>query len=386
MFKYVLILIIVLLGVLVILPFVLNIVGIPIFQFGSVGGGRPTLGDAGMLRSEDGGKNWEAVSFSEDRQIYFPREIFDLTFHPAEQNIIFIGTKSSSIWKSETRGVSWKKIVDSAAVLEPGADVYKIVVARNRPEVIYAAVFQKNKGRILKSTDGGSSFTEVYFETEDRIGIFDIYVNPADENHVIIATGKGGLIESGDGGKTWRVRKWFTNALTKLIVNPRNVREMYVLPSGGSIFKSLDGGGNWLEVKENIEAGEGSAPFVSPPPVLNPFSSFSRAPSRIFTMDPEDASTLYMTSSGGGLLRSKNSGVSWEELNLLLPPDAGSLSAVAIHPRDSSRIFVAGGAYLHLSEDGGNDWSVDVLPTKSNIKTIYVHPLRPDTIFIVLGR
>lgn len=386
MLKYVLILIIVLLGILVILPFVLNIVGIPIFQFGSVGGGRPTLGDSGILRSEDGGENWEAVSFSEAKRISFPREIFDLTFHPAEQNTIFIGTKSSGIWKSETRGVSWKKIVDSAAVLDTSADVYKIVVSRKRPEVMYAAVFQKNKGRILKSTDGGHSFTEVYFETEDRIGVFDIYVNPVDEDHVIIATGKGGVLESRDGGKKWHVKKWFTKAITKLLINPRNIREMYVLLSGNSIFKSLDGGENWLEVKENIGTGEGNAPFAYPPPIPNPFSSFSRSSPRIFVMDPGDGSTFYMTSSGGGLLRSKNGGVSWERLSLLLPPDAGSFSAVAIHPRANSRIFVAGGSYLHLSEDGGSNWSVAVLPTQSKIKTVYIHPLRPDTIFVVLGR
>ena len=387
MLKYILVVLVVLLGILVILPFVLNIVGIQIFQFGSIGGGRSTLGDVGMLRSEDGGENWEAVSFSEDRRIPFPREIFDLTFHPSEQDTIFIGTKSSGIWKSETRGVSWKKIIDSAARLDAGADVYKIVVARNKPEVIYTAVFQRNKGWILKSKDGGRSFSEVYFETEDRIGVFDIYVNPVDENHVIIATGKGGILESRDGGKTWHVKKWFTDAVVKLVVNPRNILEMYALLSGSSIFKSLDGGINWLEVKENIGTGEGNAPLVYPPPqVFNPFSSFSRSHSRIFTMDPQDPSVLYMTSSGGGLLRSRNGGISWEQLDLLLPPDTGSFSAVAIHPRGNSRIFVASGAYLHLSKDGGSNWDVNVLPTKSNIKVVYIHPLRPDTIFVVLGR
>ena len=71
------------------------------------------------------------------------------------------------------------------------------------------------------------------------MGVFDLYIDPQDADHVVIATGQGGVLETRNGGRTWRVRRWFSEALTQILVNPVFFGEMFVTTSGENLFKTL---------------------------------------------------------------------------------------------------------------------------------------------------
>lgn len=152
--KIVLVVLVVILGLIVVLPFVLSIAGFNVLQFGSVSGGVSAAGQ-GLLRSQDGGENWKSAANSSDRKVKFPGEILDISFHPVNADILFLGSKGSGLWKSMDGGRSWQKVADRARVLDPRADVYKVAVSRSQPKIIYLAVLQNNRGRVLKSEDGG---------------------------------------------------------------------------------------------------------------------------------------------------------------------------------------------------------------------------------------
>lgn len=390
-FKIVLVVLVIILGLIVVLPFVLSMAGFNVLQLGSIGGGMIAAGQ-GLLRSQDGGENWASATKSTDGRTRFPSEILDLSFHATSSDIIFLGSKGSGLWKSVDGGNSWQKIVDRARVLDPRADVYKIGMSRSQPRIIYLAAFQNNRGRVLKSEDGGESFREVYFVTANRYGVFDVYVDPLDANHVIIVTGQGGVLETRNGGRTWRVKRWFSEALVRLLVNPVFFGEMFVTTSGRNLFKTFDGGENWADLNEglqqvaNARAGLEGRPS-SFQPSLNPFAGVSSFGKSLETLvaDPNFFTTLYVGSQDG-LLRSTNGGFSWERLNLLMPPEALPVKSVAVDPRNSSKIFAAALNQIHKSDDWGVNWSVKTLDVKGRISKILIHPLRPDTMFIVLGR
>ena len=373
-----------LLGVVVVMPFFFSMTGVKVFQFGSIGGGAGGGAGEGLLMSTDGGERWDNAAVSEDDRVApFPKGVFDLVFHPQDPDIIFLGSDDSGLWVSKNGGKSWKKIFDKRKVLDQKADVFKIAVSRSDPNVIYLAVFQNNRGRVLKSIDGGEIFREVYFVSANRYGVFDIYVNSVNPERVIIATGQGGILESLNGGATWRVVKWFTEAVARLTVNPRSSNEIYIVTSGGNLWRSLDSGENWGDLPEGLSSA--AAPYP-PTGVINPFNIFSgRRALEEFIMDPERLDTFYIGSQQG-LLRSESGGNTWERLNVLIPPDALPVDAVAIHPENSNLIFAAASNQLYKSEDNGINWSVDILPTKSRIKTLVIHPLRPNIMFAVLGR
>lgn len=392
--KIILIVLVILLGLIIITPFVLNIVGTNILQLGSIGGGTKRLEEAIVARSLDSGKSWENVSLSETKKISFPSQILRLAFHPTDPTVIFLGSRSSGLWKSVNGGAAWTKAADASGLLDPRADVYDIVISPSRPEIMYLAVFQNKKGRVLRSDDGGQSFKEIYFVTSNRFVVFDLYLDPFDFNHVFLVNGQGGILETWNGGRTWKVVRWFTEAVEKILVNPLNLREMFIVTAGDSLFKSVDGGANWASLRVGEWMNQGAMPGIVPPPLnppiasprLNPISGFSRRDLiRTIILDPNNFSTLYVGSTEG-LFRSRDGGFTWTRMEVLIPPDALPVEAVAVHPNFSNIIFVGAGSQLHRTDDGGANWSFQDLPISSRVRSLHIQPLNPQVMFATFAR
>lgn len=387
--KILLISLVVILGLLIIFPFVLSMTGFQSFGLsglGSISGGPSSTAGQGLLRSGDGGENWENAAFSKTKRVFFPARIFDLAFHPQDPNVIFIGSKSAGFWKSVDSGKSWEKMVNSGQILNPAADVYKIAISRSSPKIMYLALYQNNRGRVLKSEDGGESFREVYFVTADRFGVFDLYVNPGNADQVVIVTGQGGVLETRNGGRTWRVVKWFSEPLVKLLVNPVFAGEMFVLTERGNLFKTFDGGENWADLNGQSQNQRQQIAYPKPQVSLDPWAGlFQRSIIEALVADPQVFTTLYL-GSGEGILRSTNGGFTWARLNILIPPEALPVKTVAVHPRFSNTIFAGAASQLHRSDDGGVNWRVEFLPTQNKIKNILIHPRKPEIMFAVLER
>ncbi len=384
--KVTLIAIIILIGLVVIIPFVLNIAGVKVFQFGAVGGGSLGSAGEGMLRSPDGGENWEGVS-AVSRRDSFPSSILSFAFHPQNLDIVFLGAKSSGLWRSIDGGKSWHKLTDRTGVLDLRSDVYKVALGRENPNLIYLAVFQGGRGLVLRSENGGTTFSEVYLSPAARAGVFDIYLDPQNEKHVLIVTGDGGILESQNSGRSWRVKRRFTEAITRLIIHPLIFGEMYVITSSGNLLKSVDGGENWTDLTDRLR-GTGLEENIIPTLDLNPFSAFSalgRQALEALILDPNDPETLY-AGSKEGLTRSRDGAFTWKKLDLLIPPEALPISAVAVHPKNRNLIFAGASNQLHRSEDGGVNWSIDILPTKLRIRGLIMHPLKPEIMFAILAR
>jgi len=364
------------------LPLALYWSGVELFSFGSQ---RPSGTKEVLLRSEDQGNTWQAT-LSEDPRIAFPSGIFDMVVRPENPHIIFMGSRKNGIWKSVNLGKTWAKVFDTSGVLDPAADVYDIEIASSTSPVMYVAVFQKNRGRVLKSENQGASFREVYVTTADKVAVFDLFVNPSDSNHITMITGQGGFFESKNGGATWRVRRWFTEPLIKLIVNPDDKKEMYLMAASGKIFKSVDGGDHWGDLAADAE---GSALTISqyPSDMFGPFFGIfsSESAPKTFIMDPGKPSTLY-SGSRKGLFRSQDSGLIWKQLPLLIHPEALPIRAVAIDPRSSLTMYVGVLSQLHQSYDGGMTWNMKNIPSALFITKLFIHPLKPDIMFAVMGK
>lgn len=400
-FRVVLFVFFTLLALIVIIPFIFSIAGVKILQFGSVGGG-PSSSIESLLRSVDEGDIWENVSKSADKRLAFPQQILDLSFHPKDPDILYAGSKGAGLWKSNDTGKSWQKIFDASKILLPEADVYKVAISSSTPDVIYLAVFQDKRGRVLKSDNGAKSFREIYFTSVNQAGVYDIYVSPANSDVLSVITGQGGILESSTGGRTWKVRQWFIQALTKIMVNPVLSAERYLITGRREFFKTFDGGENWTKLEfledENAQIGRGfetsgrvgDQRVVGFPPseefFASPFSSSGSASRfEVIVMDPVRSATLFM-GSRAGLSKSINGGFTWSRINVLIPPEALPVEAVAVRPYNNRVIFVGASSQLHQSRDGGINWSAKILPIKTRIKKLLFHPLRPEVMFAVLGR
>lgn len=336
------------------------------------------------MRSIDDGVNWENAALSLENRTRFPSQLFDLAFHPENPDILYVGTKSSGLWKSVNNGASWQKTKDRSGTLDPKADVFRVAISQSRPSTMYLAVFQNRRGRVLKSEDSGETFQQIYTVTADGFGIFDVYLDPRNEKHAFIATGQGGVLETQNGGTSWKVKKWFNDPIVRLYLNPLTTDEIYVQSRDDQLLKSFNGGNEWISLQ--VSARAEPAPLTYPPRegIFRPLSG-TKSSSLVLTLDPRTPSTLY-AGTPQGVLRSLDGGFNWTLLDIAVPPESLPITTLAVHPRNSSVLFMGAGKELYQTRDAGEHWSISTLPAKTRIHKLFIHPQRPENMLVFLER
>ena len=107
-----------------------------------------------------------------------------------------------------------------------------------------------------------------------------------------------------------------------------------------------------------------------------------------------DTYTMYVGAAAGGVWKTVNEGVTWE--NVLSDEITASIGDVAIAPSDPERIWVGtgeanlfrsshAGAGVYLSTDGGETWTHRGLTETHTIGRIVVHPTDPDIVWVAAG-
>lgn len=394
--------------ILILLPLFLWMAGVSVFPFG----GSSASGKNGvLLRSTNEGIGWDGVTFEEEKNVSPPAQVLHVAFDTLNPDIMYLGAKANGLWRSMDRGATWKKMKDTARLLQPNADVYRIAMSTSSPDVLYIAVFQNKKGRVFRSDNRGGSFREVYFVAPDNIPVYDIYVSPTDVNRVALATGQGGVLISKNGGQTWSVAHWFSESMVRVAGNPSFFAEMYAVDSDRRLKKTFDEGENWVELgqgsgSDRIGGYPGSVGGfgVIPPPIqgfpqeplfFGPISGSSGS-SRVaagqlpvaietFAIDPGNFERIFIGAMEG-LYRSLDGGFNWSRIETLVFPSAITVTAVAVHPHKRGTIFTGIGSELYRTDDDGKTWNVRMLPTSQRIRGIAIHPLYPDWMFAFVGK
>lgn len=377
--------------VLVVVPFALYLAGINIFPSNPVA--VSVLQKTGvtipqrlgiLIRSQDRGDHWQNASVSESPTHSFPSAIYSFAFHPQNPDIMYLGGAATGLWTTINGGRTWNRMSDANGILDAAADIYDIKIARANPQIFYIAAYEKNHGRILKSDDNGVHFHELYATSADKKAVFTIVVDPADANHLLAATGEGALIETSNGGQTWRIKKMFSQPLVRLIANPQHARELYLINADGGIIKSVTGGNDWSDAIGKSSQSNDIIPRY-PTSIFDFLGSSSKGSQTIFLLDPTNASRIY-SGSDKTLLRSEDAGLTWKEINLLFPKELLPITALAVDPHTASTIFVAAAQELHKSVDDGITWRNVPLPAGISIKKLIIHPQDSRIMFAIVGR
>ncbi|MDQ6763917.1 MAG: glycosyl hydrolase, partial [Bacteroidota bacterium] len=126
--------------------------------------------ERGIYKTIDGGKNWKRVLFSDDMS-----GGAELVMEPDNPSVLYASTwtirrtpyslesggKGSALWKSTDGGEHWVKLNDKKGF--PGKTTIGnigIAVSKVNPERVFALV-ESEKGGLLRSDDGGETWTNV---------------------------------------------------------------------------------------------------------------------------------------------------------------------------------------------------------------------------------
>ena len=126
---------------------------------------------------------------------------------------------------------------------------------------------------VLKSTDGGTTWTHVSGDYFVGVSISRIVVDPTNANHLYAAVLRGrggarrvtpplhsrfGIWESTDGGVSWTLLREApdANGATDLEMDPLNPHILYASFWGDAIYKSTDAGHTWAKIMNGLPAGD----------------------------------------------------------------------------------------------------------------------------------
>jgi len=168
--------------------------------------------------------------------------------------------------------------------------------------------------------------------------------DPADPEIVYAGLREGGVRRSVDGGRTWIDCKLPEPAVFSLAVSAAD-GAVYAGTEPSRLFRSDDQGESWRALDALLELP--SRPRWSFPP--RPWTSHVRwiAPS------PHDADVLLVGIELGGLMRSGDGGLSWQDHR---PGAQRDVHSLAWHPHAPGRAYEAGGGGAAFSTDGGESW------------------------------
>ena len=270
---------------------------------------RPDLstGD-GIYKSRDAGKTWTHLGLRDGEQIN------GLAVDPRDANRVFAAVlghpygpnAERGLYRSQDGGATWQRVLGNG----PNAGAVTVVLDPRNPDIVYAALWA--------SRNGAWHFTETYQLPKNS-----------------------GLYKSTDGGTTWtQLRTGFPSEVGRigLSVAPSDPRRLYALvdsPNGCGVYRSSDAGASWREVNaEERVCGRGSD-FAG------------------ITADPKNADEVYAANTT--TYRSLDGGKTWTGIKGA--PGGDDYHTVWIDPNDSNTILLGCDQGATLSVNGGATWS-----------------------------
>lgn len=159
--------------------------------------------ELGVHRSRDGGENWEPIGL-------LGLGIRTLVQHPAQPNLLAVGTEDDGVFLSEDDGQTWHQKINGLT----HRTVYALAFVPQNPAIIYVGTFQ---GGIFKSTNKGASWQAI----NNGLRMLDIHallVDPADQNTIFAGTLNDGLWLSENSGVSWRFIGLETSQVWDLVI------------------------------------------------------------------------------------------------------------------------------------------------------------------------
>jgi len=242
----------------------------------------------GVYRSNDFGRTWALVSPHGNSEIH---EVQSLAVDPVNPAIVYAGTWHLP-WKTTDGGITWNSI--KQGVIDD-SDVFSIVVDPAQPSTVYISacsgiyksdsagdLFRKIQGipstarrtralvqdpvnhdtvyagtteGLYKTTDAGKTFQRI---TGADVIVNGIFVNPADPKRVLLATDRGGVLASKDGGATFHSsNKGFSQRKVESLVVGRFAPHFLLAgvandKADGGVFYSPNYGENWRHIADGL--------------------------------------------------------------------------------------------------------------------------------------
>ena len=195
--------------------------------------------DKGVYKSVDGGKNWKEANMG------LGNNLFAWEVRRNSDGRLFVlcargerngETVDGSIYFSDDEAGSWKKLELPADVNGP----HDLLIDPEKPEVMYLSCWPRRTGDkdiaggVLKSGDGGKSWEQVF---DDRIRVNAAGIEPGNPNTIYINTFHNAAYRTDDAGNSWkRLEGYRFKWGQKAVPDVNHPGMLFLTTYGGSVY------------------------------------------------------------------------------------------------------------------------------------------------------
>jgi photosystem II stability/assembly factor-like uncharacterized protein len=258
-----------------------------------------------VFTSDDGGSNWS--------QMELPFRASSIAIPSSRLGVLY-AFDQTRLFRSNDNGIGWSRTAFRTTDYSR-----TVAVDPRRSSTVYAGTYRE----LSKSTDGGASWETLKLRAAETRQIYDILFPPRDPSTVYVLDADYSYYpqftvdKSTDGGATWST---IARDLSTVAIDPFDSSILYAASANcDAFYKSNDAGTTWTSMG---------------PPSRN--SCVSKV-----VADPVRPGNLYLGLWGGGVMRSRDRGNTWEHAaNGIL----GNVAHLAIDPA---------GLFLHAATSRG---------------------------------
>ncbi len=282
--------------------------------------------------------------------------------------IIYVGTASGGIWKTESGGTAWKPIFDDQKV----AGIGSLAIQQDNPDVIWAGTGEGNPRNsqtvgygIYKSIDAGKTWK--LMGLEKTFQIHRVIIHPKNPDIIYVAAiGSAwhnhtdrGVFKTTNGGQSWE-KILYVNEKTgaaDLVIDPENPnklivsmweyrRQPWVFKSGGDgsgLHITMDGGKTWQKKSSKDGLPEGNLGRIG-------LAIAKSKPNVVYA---------WIESKKNALYRSDDGGEKWKMIND--KEDIGDrpfyYAEIHVDTKNENRLYTLY-SRVGMSEDGGKSFKM----------------------------
>jgi len=340
-------------------------------------GTNTSLGDGNLFFSSDRGNNWREVNNLPTINAKIEKiaeiEVESFFYDPSDSAAIYLATRNHGLYFTYNIARGWNK-----AVGLPEAKINVVSVDPKDKCVIYAA----SANRLYRSNDCARSFSQVYYDNSTDISINTIVIDYYNPKNVYIATSRGEVIKSIDAGMSWRTIQRLEKGVARLVLSPLDSRLIFLATEDNRVYSFFSNTNTDSANSADLEANFLVDNFVDLNVVLKDFKLGDKFNDLLMTND----GTLFLA-TGNMVLRSQDSGITWEGLKLIQPDGEVEISSLAVNPQNPQEIYYLTAATFFRSTDGGATWMTKKIPTGrlgsdilvdfKNSQNIYLGTVKP---------
>ncbi|HZO20935.1 MAG TPA: hypothetical protein VFB37_00435, partial [Steroidobacteraceae bacterium] len=312
------------------------------WTFRSGGDGPKAASGSGLYRSDDAGKTWVELTAQPDHGL--PAKPFGriaLAFAPSDANTVyaFIESTDSGLFISHDGGRSWERGDKSQWMVWRPFYFANLIVDPKDARRVY-----KTDGSLILSEDGGKSFSTVGGFVGMHGDVHDVFIDPANPQHVF-AGDDGGLWISFDGANKW----WKADNLP--------ISQFYHVSLDDAdpyhVYGGLQDNSSWV----------GDSAYPSGIPSSRWENMFGGDGFWMFA-DPSDHDYVYAEAQGGTIGRVNIHTHETRDIQPKLGPEDLKRytklrfnwnTPIALSPHDPAAVYI-GAQFLFRSPDHGQTW------------------------------